>query len=820
LFLSSLIRPPGREIEVSVLLQIIAFLFLLLFTLPLGALAGGALLRAGCYLTGVRLPTYWKAGLLFLVSSAFSGGVGAALIYAGSWLGSGIGISPKLAGLTAAVLSLPLQCLISAAGYVYFLRISWPKAMTVWFWQLAVVVALGVGIWLLVVLTQLPVLYQLGLVGGAVVILAVLVRQGRIALFGPVLFYDLVRIARRSRYIFLRIAYAALLLLILWTTYASFMDRYHNTAVPAQEMAKVAGTFFFYFLIAQLAVVVLLTPAFTASAIAEEKDRKTLEFLLATDLRNQEIVLSKLASRYCNLGLLILTGLPVLSFAQFLGGVDPDLVLAGFVVTGVTMASLAALSILQSVYAKKPRDAIVLTYLGALGYVGLSSALMIFAIPAPGFSSVWNFGVTLPMDLGTISVGDAIETLNSGNIFVVYGKLLYALSVPGKNWAAELLSLMRNYTVFHLTVTLGCASVAVWKLRAVALLQTYGKAQKAPLKVRWFGRPRCGNQPMIWKEVFAEPGIRLAWFGRIVIGLLVAISMIPPAWIFIYFVWDWIEGTWQRRVWRPSSGSNFMDWLQQLGEAMNIWVRMAGTAVAILLLLAVAVRAATTVSNERDRQTMDSLLTTPLDSTTILFGKWLGSILAVRWGWLWLGLIWGIGLVTTGLHVLAFPLVVASWLVFAAFLSNLGLWFSAVCKTSLRATIWTIMTSLMCFGGHWLCWLCCIPIFIVGSGPGRAFEDVAQFQAFGLTPPVTLGWLAFQGEEFREMGNRNEPIMFIAFSLFGLVIWSAAALGLWGGTCARFRAISGRMPFRRRLAPPTLKPASSPASSTVSASRE
>ena len=250
---------------------------------------------------------------------------------------------------------------------------------------------------------------------------------------------------------------------------------------------------------------------------------------------------------------------------------------------------------------------------------------------------------------------------------------------------------------------------------------------------------------------------------------------------------------------------------------MNIWVRIAGTIVAILLLLAVAVRAATTVTNERDRQTMDSLLTTPLDSTTILFGKWLGSILAVRWGWLWLGLIWGIGLVTTGLHVLAFPLVVAAWLVYAAFLSNLGLWFSAVCKTSLRATIWTIMTSLMCFGGHWLCWLCCIPIFMVGSGPGRAFEDVAQFQAFGLTPPVALGWLAFQGEEFREMGNRNEPIKFLAFSLFGLVIWGAAALGLWGATCARFRAISGRMPIRRRLAPrPTPKPPGSPTSSAVS----
>jgi len=146
---------------------------------------------------------------------------------------------------------------------------------------------------------------------------------------------------------------------------------------------------------------------------------------------------------------------------------------------------------LQSVYAKKPRDAIVLTYLGVLGYLALSSSLMVLAIPVPGFSSIWSFGVTLPMNFGAVTVGDVVETLNSGNIFVVYGKLSIALATPGKNWADELVALMRNYTVFHLAVTLGCASLAVWKLRAVALHQTYGKPQKAPLKVRLLGRPRC-----------------------------------------------------------------------------------------------------------------------------------------------------------------------------------------------------------------------------------------------------------------------------------------------------------------------------------------
>ena len=107
--------------------------------------------------------------------------------------------------------------------------------------------------------------------------------------------------------------------------------------------------------------VTLLTPAYVAGAIAADKEKRTLEFLFATDLRNREIVLSKLGARLANLVLFLLAGLPILSFVQFLGGVDPNLVLAGFAATGMTMLGLAAVSILFSVICRRPRDAIAMT---------------------------------------------------------------------------------------------------------------------------------------------------------------------------------------------------------------------------------------------------------------------------------------------------------------------------------------------------------------------------------------------------------------------------------------------------------------------------
>src|ERR671934_254324 len=53
--------------------------------------------------------------------------------------------------------------------------------------------------------------------------------------------------------------------------------------------AEMAATFFLAFFGIQMAIVGLVTPMMVAGAIADEKERRTLEFLLATDLRGREI---------------------------------------------------------------------------------------------------------------------------------------------------------------------------------------------------------------------------------------------------------------------------------------------------------------------------------------------------------------------------------------------------------------------------------------------------------------------------------------------------------------------------------------------------
>jgi ABC-type transport system involved in multi-copper enzyme maturation permease subunit len=598
---------------------------------------------------------------------------------------------------------------------------------------------------------------------------AALNRVGWLKLFGPVLYYDMIRQARRSRFIFLRIFYALLLVFLLACV---ALPHLHRFRADAHQASTIAQTYFDVFMVTQFIMVVLLTPAYVAGAIAEEKDRKTLEFMLATDLLNREIVLSKLGSRLANLGLIVLTGLPILSILQFLGGVDPNLVLAGFAVTTMTIVGQAGVSILCSATSRRPRDAIALAYLTVVLYYVLAMLLYLSTTPWMGdlgTTPLW-FGDDPP------TLADFVNFYNKGNLVTV----IVSVQRAGARGilATELPNIVRDYALFHGVLALVTVGLAVARIRRVALVQTYGKAAKDHGRFRLWRRPQVGIFPMLWKEVHCEGAARSNWITWLVFTLLVAATFVPAG-LIVYYSLD-----------------SFYDEVRSynsLAFKMGIWGRFCNVIVGSLTLLAIAVRASTAVSTERDKQTLDTLLTTPIDSTSILFGKWVGSILSLRFGILWLGLVWAVGIVTGGLHVVALPLVMASWLVYAAFLATLGLWYSVVCKTSLRATVLTILTTILVSIAHWLPWMCC-GIMMARSGMETIAEHAWKFQAGVLTPPFVLGFLPFSSEELsrNELRNDSNWRELMAFSLLGLVFWSCMAAGLFSLTSLRFRKLTLR----------------------------
>jgi ABC-type transport system involved in multi-copper enzyme maturation permease subunit len=525
-------------------------------------------------------------------------------------------------------------------------------------------------------------------------------------LFGPMPLFELVRTSRRGRFHLLRLVFVLLLLLSLWLAFQHFQakivkwqgrtDVADVAADRRQELSRFAETFFFAFLGVQFAAVLLVTPAWLGGAVAEEKDRRRLEFLLATSLGNGEIVLGKLAAGLGSLGLLLLAGLPVLAMMQFWGGIDPNLVLAGYAVTGVTMLSLGALTMLCSVHARKPRDAVLMTYL-VLVVFGVVSVLCRFLMRESVLGWSW------------------LAWVADGNLGIV----LYQVR---QRWYEDrfldstLPKLLLRYGVFHAVAALLCVTAAVLRLRRAAW------PRSRPARGTWLGRlrlprPAPALRPMLWKELFVEPGLRLGRFGWVCVVLVVLASLVPVVW---HYVGHHYHGAYIR-------------------DAIDIWGRLLVTAGACLALLGVAVHAAGSVSSERERHTLDSLLTTPLPLREILLAKWLGSILSVRRTGLALLAVWLVCTGVGGRRGVALLVYAVAWVVYAGCFAMIGLWFSVTCRSTRRATLWTLGALVVLGLGHWLPWL-----FVWQPAELKWPHTIARY---GLTPPAALHWLALNGDD-------------------------------------------------------------------------
>ena len=141
---------------------------------------------------------------------------------------------------------------------------------------------------------------------------------------GPILPWELTTIARRKRYFAIRVTYALVLLFMMWTTYSFafndfFLGQFHMNQI-IWRMSRFAASFYYSFLYLQGVIAFCLTPAFVATAIPQEKERKTIEYLFVSDLGNHEIVLGKILARLMNLLAILLVGVPVIASSGLFGG--------------------------------------------------------------------------------------------------------------------------------------------------------------------------------------------------------------------------------------------------------------------------------------------------------------------------------------------------------------------------------------------------------------------------------------------------------------------------------------------------------------------
>ncbi len=117
------------------------------------------------------------------------------------------------------------------------------------------------------------------------------------------------------------------------------------------------------FFLGQYMLASLMAPSFAASAITGEKERKTYEMLLASPLKPGAIVMGKLVASLTHLAVLIFASLPIVMLCLPLGGVSLWELLAAYLALIVSVITFGAISVACSSYFKRTAASLVVSYL-------------------------------------------------------------------------------------------------------------------------------------------------------------------------------------------------------------------------------------------------------------------------------------------------------------------------------------------------------------------------------------------------------------------------------------------------------------------------
>jgi ABC-type transport system involved in multi-copper enzyme maturation permease subunit len=431
-------------------------------------------------------------------------------------------------------------------------------------------------------------------------------------MLGPVLYLEMLLGGRRGRQFVFRWLYAGWLVVQLLVCYALYRIDFRTSSMiggefypDASATGRFASGFVELFIIQQFILVLLATPAFTAGAITDEKTRGTLEHLLTAHLTAGEIVLGKLLGRLAQVAVLVLAGLPVLCFVGVFGGLEPSLMLTVLAATAAPLFALGAASVLASVWSRQTRDAVVVLYA-----VGAGLALLFWGVPQ-----------IAALLLKRLPPGSAPGTWT--NLVLGMNQLLRAfnpLLVVEPAWTTgdmhevgtRLLRLILAWT----SVGVACLLLATWRLRSAFLRQLENNGRKR--RVTETSRPplSADNEPILWRERYIAglaplPSMREVSTPLAVV-LIVLFTVVLSGSLLVWSVpgagvTQWAD-LWRlpRLVDTKASSTAFL--VQALGAML-------------IFTLVVGIRCSGAVSGEREKQTWEALLLTPLETRTLVRDK-------------------------------------------------------------------------------------------------------------------------------------------------------------------------------------------------------
>ena len=444
-------------------------------------------------------------------------------------------------------------------------------------------------------------------------------------MIGPVFNRELATAPRRPRHFLQRSVYVLALLILICTAW--FVLAGTQIIQNVGDMARFGSALFQILAPLQLALVIFLAAFGVGSAVAQEKDRRTLILLLMTRLTNGELVLGKLFASLLEVLVMLTAAVPVFLFVTLLGGVSLGQVLRVFLVTFATAFAAGSLGSTLALWREKTFQTISMTALALVLWGGL------WEIVYSGFAfdslagidcKIWATGFS---PLRAILVA-AMPRVASGPIWALFGDgvnlyltLSLSIAVALNVWAILRVRVWNPSREVRPGQEDSAEAASIWGVEHDLQLKPAGEAidstdsaeearsshVDARQRTTSSKTRRVWDNPVLWREV-------CTWaYGR-------KVMLIRLAYLLLFGLASaGLYGATQD----PASAVRAAG----MGAIVPATANMLGLFFLVSLVIVNAL-AVNSITNERDALALDLLLVTDLSPREFIFGK-LGGVMWV-----------------------------------------------------------------------------------------------------------------------------------------------------------------------------------------------
>jgi ABC-type transport system involved in multi-copper enzyme maturation permease subunit len=412
---------------------------------------------------------------------------------------------------------------------------------------------------------------------------------------------------RRTRIYVARTLYALVMLILMSTAWLILTGT--QVVRDVGDLARFGTILFQIFAPLQLALGVFFSAVLTASAVAQEKDRRTLDLLLITRLSNSELVLGKLLASLLMVGVLLGTSLPLFAIILLFGGVSPGQVVRVYAVTAAAALVSGSLGSTLALWREKTFQSVAMTLLVLVLWLAIWEVV---ARDASGeawgglTSQTWAIGFSpwqaileaarpypaVDPALGVLGAPANLFLLVSVSLAVLLNGAAIAL-VRYWNPSREAHAFVREDETWHRQSIWGAEQEVAGESGLASVAPSAGsELVRSAQSTR-----RVWDNPILWREI-------CTWaYGRkiVLIRLAYLAFFVMVAGGLLWFL--------------PAGGA--MAWSD---------ASLALVPLFLLSLVLVNAQAVTSLTSERDSRAIDLLLVSDLTPKEFVYGK-LGGVL-------------------------------------------------------------------------------------------------------------------------------------------------------------------------------------------------